>query len=138
MDRTEIQNYLPHREGMLLLDSAFRDDAGVAHATYRIPEDPFFCRGHFPGNPIVPGVILCEMMAQCCFSHMLDIFKDHLMMYRGLDNVKFRSTVKPGDLCEMESRIVEVKGSLWVCDASLSVNGKKAAQARITLAAVPK
>ena len=64
MNREEIQEYLPHRAPMLLLDSADVDEAGVCHARYTIPEDPFFCRGHFPGNPIVPGVILCEIMAQ--------------------------------------------------------------------------
>ena len=64
MDRQEILNYLPHREPMLLVESAFLDESGVCHASYRIPDDPFYCQGHFPGNPIVPGVILCEIMAQ--------------------------------------------------------------------------
>ena len=138
MNREEIQEYLPHRAPMLLLDSAAVDESGVCHATYRIPEDPFYCQGHFPGNPIVPGVILCEIMAQSCFHLMLDEFGHSLMMYRGLDAVKFRNSVKPGDLCEIDSQIVEHKGSLYVCDATLSVGGKRCAQARITLAAVPK
>ena len=138
MDRQEIMNYLPHREPMLLVESAFLDESGVCHASYRIPDDPFYCQGHFPGNPIVPGVILCEIMAQSCFHHMLEVFAENLVVYRGLDGVRFRGTVRPGDLCETACTLVEQKGSLWVCDTKLSVSGKLCAQARITLAAVPK
>ena len=138
MDRSEIKEYLPHREPMLLLDSASVDDAGVCHASYRIPEKPFFCEGHFPGRPIVPGVILCEIMAQSCFHLMLEAFENNLVVYRALDSVKFRNSVFPGDLCEVETTLVENKGSLWMCDSVLYVSGRRCAQARITLAAVPK
>ena len=59
-------------------------------------------------------------------------------MYRALDGVKFRNSVFPGDLCEITTQLLEHKGSLYVCDSTLSVGGKRCAQARITLAAVPK
>lgn len=138
MELSEIKGYLPHREPMLLVERASVDENGICHASYRIPEDPFYCQGHFPGNPIVPGVILCEIMAQSCFRLMLEVFAEHLVVYRGLDDVRFRGTVRPGDLCETTCTLVEQKGTLWVCDAKLSVSGKLCAQARITLAAVPK
>ena len=138
MNREEIMKVLPHREPMLLLDQAFLDQEGVAHASYRIPQKPFFCEGHFPGNPIVPGVILCEIMAQSCFVLFVEAFEQHLVLYRGLDAVKFRGTVHPGDLCEITATLAEHKGSLYVCDAVLSVEGKRSAQARITLALTPK
>ena len=138
MDVSGIKEYLPHREPMLLVDTSSIDANGVSHATYRIPANPFYCQGHFPGNPIVPGVILCEIMAQSCFHLMLEAFADNLVVYRGLDNVRFRGTVRPGDLCETTCTLVEQKGSLWVSDAKLTVSGKLCAQARITLAAVPK
>ena len=129
---------LPHREHMLLLDSMELDAQGVCHATYRVPDNPFYCQGHFPGNPIVPGVILCEIMAQACSQLFVEAFKDNLVMYRGLDGVKFRGTVRPGDLCEITATLMESKGGLYVCNAMLSVSGKRCCQARITLAAVPR
>ena len=138
MKREKIIKLLPHREPMLLLDEARLDAEGVARASYRIPEKPFFCEGHFPGNPIVPGVILCEIMAQSCFTLFIDAFEEHLILYRGLDAVKFRGTVHPGDLCEMQATLVEHKGSIYLCEATLSVNRKRCAQARITLALTPK
>ena len=138
MTREQIMQVLPHRAPMLLLDQASLDPDGVARSTYRIPEQPYFCEGHFPGNPLVPGVILCEIMAQSAFPLFVEAFRDHLLVYRGLDQVKFRGQVKPGDLCEMSATLVEQKGNIYVCDASLSVAGRRCAQARITLAAIAK
>ena len=129
---------LPHRGAMLLLDTMSLDADGVCHATYRIPGAPFYCDGHFPGNPIVPGVILCEIMAQACSHLFVEAFKDNLLMYRGMDEVRFRGIVRPGDLCQITASLLESKGSLYVCDTTLSVSGHRCAQARITLAAVPK
>ena len=138
MDREEIQTILPHRDPMLLVDRMEVDAQGVGHAWYRIPHNPFYCQGHFPGNPIVPGVILCEIMAQSTCQLYPEIFKDHLVVYRGMDRVKFRGTIRPGDLCEVTCTLEEHKGSLFVCEAALSVSGKRCAQAQLTLAAVPK
>ncbi len=138
MNKEEIQGILPHRDPMLLIDRMETDANGIGHGWYTIPEDPFFCRGHFPGNPMVPGVILCEIMAQSTCQLFPEVFKDHLLVYRGLDNVKFRGVVKPGDTCETTCSLLEQKGSLFVCKASLSVNGKRCAEAQITVAAVPK
>ena len=138
MTREEIQQVLPHREPMLLLDFAELAPDGTARSRYRIPDDPFFCQGHFPGNPIVPGVILCELMAQGCFPLFAEAFKDHLLVYRSMDQVKFRSEVHPGDLCEISATLLEQKGSIYLCEASVTVSGRRCAQGRITLAAVPK
>ena len=138
MTRDQIKDILPHREPMLLLDEAWQSEDGVAHASFQVPEHPYFCDGHFPGNPIVPGVILCEIMAQSCFTLFIEAFEEHLVMYRGLDDVKFRGTVHPGDVCKMKATLVDHKGSLYVCDAVLEVEGKRCAQAQITLALTPK
>ena len=138
MDKEEIKALIPHREPMLLLDRMEMGDDGVGHAWFQIPEDPFFCRGHFPCNPIVPGVILCEIMAQSTCQLFPEVFKDHLVVYRGMDGVKFRGQVKPGDVCEITCSLLEKKGSLYVCETALSVSGKRCAQAQLTLAAIPR
>ena len=138
MTQEEIKTLLPHREPMLLLDSTSLDPDGTAHGFFRIPEHPFYCEGHFPGKPIVPGVILCEIMAQSTCQLYPDVLKDHLLVYRGLDKVKFRGNVRPGDLCEVSCHLLEQKGNLFVSDATLSVDGKICARATIELAALPK
>ena len=138
MNQEEIKSHIPHREPMLLLDEAELREDGSSRARFTIPEKPFYCEGHFPGNPIVPGVILCEIMAQSCFPLFMEDLPGKLALYRGLDAVKFRGTVQPGDLCEITATLAEHKGSLYVCDAVLSVEGKRCAQARITLALTPK
>ena len=108
MNREELKEYLPHREPMLLVDEVEIDEGGVAHAKYRIREDEFFCRGHFPGNPIVPGVIQC----------------DKTTLYTGINNVKFKNIVRPGDLCEITAKLTGRRGNIFFTEASLKVNGK--------------
>lgn len=138
MTKEEIKNVLPHREPMLLVDEIFVEEDGSVEARYRIPQQPFYCDGHFPGRPIVPGVILCEMMAQSCSMLFPEILKENLGVYRGLDGVRFRGEVHPGDLCVIHCTLVKRKGSVFVCSADLMVAEKKCCEAKITLAAVPK
>jgi len=138
MNREEIMKVLPHREPMLLVDEIKPQEDGSVTGQYRIPQDAFFCRGHFPGNPIVPGVILCEIMAQTCCMLFPEAFEKGLVVYRGMDGIKFRREVRPGDLCEVHCTLSEQKGSLFLCSVSLAVGAKKCCQGTITLAAVPK
>ncbi len=124
MTRDELKEYLPHREPMLLIDSIDIDRDGVCHAQYRIKEDEFFCRGHFPGNPIVPGVIQCEIMAQSCALLVKDEIKGRTTLYTGIDNVRFKNIVKPGDLCEVTAKLKSKRGPMFFCEAVLTVDGK--------------
>lgn len=136
MDREELKKHLPHREPMLLLDEAQIDQSGVAHARYRIREDEFFCRGHFPGNPIVPGVIQCEMMAQSCAVLVLDALKGKTTLYTGMEKIRFKHVVRPGDLCEITAHLDDVRGNIYFCSADIKVDGKLCCKGSLSFALV--
>lgn len=101
MNREEIKKILPHREPMLLLDTAEKLTDTKARGTYHVRGDEYFLQGHFPGHPIVPGVIQCEITAQsaCVLfeSYMKDQTKKVLPFYAGMDKVRFRHPIYPGD-----------------------------------------
>lgn len=122
MEREEIKTYLPHREPMLLVDrSEFVDNEVVSY--YTIKEDEFFLKGHFPGNPIVPGVILCEIMAQSSFLLFKDVLLDHTALYAGIDKVKFKRVARPGDTVTVRARINARHDSFFVIDAVATIEG---------------
>ena len=137
MNREEIMQHIPHREPMLLVDETTLDEDGTGHGKYRIREDEFFCRGHFPGNPMVPGVILCEIMAQSCAILVKDEIPGNITLYAGLDKVRFKNSVKPGDLCEVTAVIDERRGELFFCTATLKVSGKLCCKGQLFFALVP-
>ena len=136
MNREELKNYLPHREPMLLVDEIEIDADGVAHAQYRIKDDEFFCRGHFPGNPLVPGVIQCEIMAQSCALLVKDEIVGKTTLYSGIDKVRFKHPVLPGDLCEVTARLKSKRGNLFFCEAVLKVAGNLCCKGDLSFALV--
>lgn len=122
MDRDEIKRYLPHREPMLLVDrSEYVGDE--VQSEYTIREDDFFLKGHFPGDPLVPGVILCEIMAQSSFLLFKDGLVDHIALYAGMDNVKFRRMVRPGDTVMVRAKVTVRRETYFVVEASAKVGG---------------
>lgn len=141
LNKEQIKSFLPHREPMLLIEEAYIDEEGKAHAKYTIKEDEFFTRGHFPGNPIVPGVIQCEIMAQSCAILVKDAIPGHITLYAGLDKVKFKKPVKPGDVCEVTGELVSSRmgegTQLFMCSAKLEVGGKLCCRGQLTFALVP-
>lgn len=134
MNKEEIMKILPHRDNMLLLDDAENID-GTAIAHYNVRGDEFFLKGHFPGNPIVPGVILCEILAQSACVLMRDVLKEgQLPVYTGLNNVKFRSPVKPGDRVETKVHLKRSKHPFYFAEGTLSVGDRLCVSAEFSFA----
>ena len=134
MDKDEIKNILPHREPMLLIDEVTKLDA-TAIGHYHVRGDEFFLKGHFPGNPIVPGVILCEILAQSACILLQDKIKDgHIPVYTGLDRVKFRSPVHPGDTVETRCSIRRAKHPFYFAQGTVSVGDRLCVSADFSFA----
>ena len=137
MNQEQIEQILPHRDNMLLVQEAEVID-GVAHAKYHVSGEEFFLKGHFPGNPVVPGVILCEMMAQGAAVLLAgdEANQGATPMFTSLDKVRFKNPVKPGDTLESESTIIKSKGPFYWCSAKGFVRGKLCVTAEFSFALV--
>ncbi len=134
MNKEEIMKILPHRDNMLLLDEVIKEDE-YAHGFYKIPEDAFFLKGHFPGAPVVPGVILCEILAQSTCVLLSDQMQANKMpMYTGLNNVRFKSPVKPGDIFETKCRITRSKFPFFFAEGSGYVGDRLCVKAEFSFA----
>ena len=123
---------------MLLIDEAELID-GKAHAKKKINGDEFFLRGHFPGNPVVPGVILCEILAQStCVLLGEKMTGDMTPFFSGLNNVKFKRPVKPGDTIETVCEITRSKGIFYFAEGKGYVDGQLCVSADFSFALVKK
>ena len=134
MNREEIKNILPHREPMLLLDDVTEND-GVAIGHYKVRGDEFFLKGHFPEKPVVPGVILCEILAQSACVLMKEAMQEgKLPVYTGLDRVKFRSSVVPGDVVEARCVLKRAKHPFYFAEGTIKVGQRLCVSAEFSFA----
>ena len=137
MNKEEIKKILPHREPMLLVDEVELVD-GKAVGKCHIRGDEYFLQGHFPGNPIVPGVIQCEMLAQSACVLLADGAAGNVTpVFTSLDKVKFRGMVHPGDTLETECELTGQRRNFYFAKGVGRVNGKLVVSAEFSFALLP-
>ena len=124
MNRNEIEQIIPHRGSMLLLDEAWRGEDGSAHGRYTARGDEWFFDGHFPENPVMPGVVQCEIIAQASCMLFADELAGKTAYYAGIDKVRFRRMVRPGDTLETTSTLLRQKLNVYVVKGEARVDGE--------------
>lgn len=133
----QIMEILPHRHPFLLIDTIEELEPGVRAVgrkcvTYN---EPYFV-GHFPKEPVMPGVLIIEAMAQTGAVAILaqDEFKGRTAYFAGINSAKFKRKVVPGDILRIETQIVKVKGPIGIGRATVTVDGVLATTAELTFA----
>ena len=136
-DVMEIMDMIPHRYPFLLVDRITECVPGKYSKGYKnLTMNETFFQGHFPGNPIMPGVLQIEAMAQCSAPILCTMpeYKGKLTLFAGVDNVRFKNIVRPGDRLDMFIEMTKVKGPIGKCHATGSVDGKIVVEADLTVA----
>lgn len=137
LNTCQIMEILPHRNPFLLIDTVEElvpGEKAVAKKNVTMNE-PFFA-GHFPGNPVMPGVLIVEALAQTGAVAILcqEEWKGKTAYFAGINNAKFKQKVLPGDTLELSTEIIKVKGPIGIGKATAKVNGKLACSAELTFA----
>lgn len=139
MNNIDIQKVLPHRYPFLLVDKILQIETGKKAVGLKnvTVNEPFF-QGHFPGTPIMPGVLIVEAMAQVGGIAILSMeeYKGKLAVLTGIEKMKFRKQVVPGDTLIMEAELIAFKMGIGKAKVSARVEGKIAAEGEMMFAII--
>ena len=137
LDRAGIEEILPHREPFLLIDEVLELEPGErVVARKQVREDEWYLRGHFPGRPVMPGVLIVEAMAQTGAVAVLseEENRGRIALFAGIDDTRFKRIVEPGDELELECTLEQVRGPIGKGKARATVDGQLAARGTLTFA----
>ncbi len=139
LGRAEIEEILPHRPPFLLIDEVLELVAGERVAARKtVTEED--CAGHFPGNPIMPGVKMVEALAQCGAVAVLSQPENagRLVLFAGIDDVRFKRIVRPGEVLDLLCEVEAVRGPIGKGKVRASVAGELAVRGTLTFAVSPE
>ena len=144
LDLNKIMSFLPHRYPFLLVDRVVSLVPNKSvHAYKNVSGNEAFFQGHFPGLPVMPGVLIIEALAQASGLMVLSEFdeqrlKDSIFLFSGIENAKFRRPVLPGDRLDLHCELTRQKRQLWRMKGTAMVDGQVAVQAEMTAAITAK
>jgi 3-hydroxyacyl-[acyl-carrier-protein] dehydratase len=140
LDSVEIQRIIPHRYPFLLVDRILELEPGKRGVGVKnvSVNEPFF-QGHFPSYPVMPGVLIVEALAQVGAVAILssEAFKGKLALFAGIDNVRFKRQVKPGDTLRLEVELSQIRRGIGLGSGSAAVDGDLACKGEFIFAVVP-
>ena len=137
LGRREIEEILPHRDPFLLLDEVTELEPGARVVARKVVrEDEWYLAGHFPGRPIMPGVLMVEAMAQTGAVAVLsdEANRGKLALFAGIDGVRFKRIVEPGDELELTCELERMRGPVGRGKATATVGGELAVRGTLTFA----
>ena len=139
LNKDQIKKIIPQREPFLMIDEVEEYKAGESATAYKyVNEEEWYFKGHFPGNPIMPGVLITESLAQTGAIAILSLEenKGKNALFGGIDKMKFKKMVVPGVKLKLEVKIIKQKGPMGVGEAIATVDEKIVAKGELTFAVV--
>ena len=139
LNKEEIKNIIPQRDPFLMIDEVEEYVPGESAIAYKnVNEQEWYFKGHFPGNPIMPGVLIAESLAQTGAVAILsmDENKGKNALFGGIDKMKFKRKVVPGDRLKLEVKIIKRKGPIGVGEAIATIDENIVAKGELTFALV--
>ena len=139
LNKEEIKKIIPQREPFLMIDEVEEYTPGQGATAYKyVDGSEWYFKGHFPGNPVMPGVLIAESLAQTGAVAILSMEenKNKNALFGGIDKMRFKKMVVPGDKLKLEVKIIKQKGPIGIGEALATVDGKVAAKGELTFALI--